>query len=173
MADECSPSGLLLANPWGLQDTHGNLWEWCEDDHAPTEDSSEADSGRRVVRGGSFNWPAPICRSASRTHILANFRKNTHGFASLVKSVLRMPSKAINPFWDLHRNLGAHPGGVDHHIGRIGVTALQCGPAGRRRVLSELRSELRKRTANLQCVPSSSGDVWLPPEPGGPHCPVC
>lgn len=93
MANESSPSGLLLPNAWGLHDMHGNLWEWCEDVHALDQNSSDTDSKRRVVRGGSFIWSASVCRSASRTHYFGYYRKNTHGFR--VAREVRAPDSTL------------------------------------------------------------------------------
>jgi hypothetical protein len=59
------PVGRKQANPWGLFDMHGNVWEWVQDcwhdnyDRAPT-DGSAWETGEcpfRVVRGGSFFLP--------------------------------------------------------------------------------------------------------------------
>lgn len=54
--------GGLQANPFGLQDVHGNLWEWVEDCYAPTpnpgpagEASQAGDCSYRVQRGGAWN----------------------------------------------------------------------------------------------------------------------
>jgi formylglycine-generating enzyme required for sulfatase activity len=62
--------GLLAANPWGLHDVHGNVWEWCHDwsvDYdGDTTDPWGADGTDRVYRGGSWaNTPGPL-RSANR-----------------------------------------------------------------------------------------------------------
>ena len=66
----------LPANPWGLYEMHGNVFEWCEDawqekiPATPVKDplpaGTEADQGRRVVRGGSWNGSGRYCRSAVR-----------------------------------------------------------------------------------------------------------
>jgi uncharacterized protein (TIGR02996 family) len=66
--------GTYPPNPFGLFDTHGNLWEWCSDFYtskyyreSPVEDpTGPSEVGRRVLRGGSWHSDAPWCRSAYR-----------------------------------------------------------------------------------------------------------
>ena len=64
-------------NTWGLYDIHGNAAEWCIDGYGPYTASDKpvdaaADWVRtdkpdpRVVRGGSWEFPAAECRSAAR-----------------------------------------------------------------------------------------------------------
>ena len=62
----------LEANRWGVYDVHGNVLEWCEDWYgeygtAPQWDPrGPAYGSSRVVRGGSWDDPARLCRSAYR-----------------------------------------------------------------------------------------------------------
>jgi len=65
-----------VANAFGLYDMHGLVWEWCADPWhnnyhgAPTDSSVWEEGGdiyRRVLRGGSWNFGAELCRSASRS----------------------------------------------------------------------------------------------------------
>ncbi|MBI3295436.1 MAG: SUMF1/EgtB/PvdO family nonheme iron enzyme [Deltaproteobacteria bacterium] len=68
------------ANPLGLRDMHGNVWEWVEDafqgdlgTKAVTDPRIEAGSNR-VIRGGNWNDLAQVLRSAVRNRFSAGNR---------------------------------------------------------------------------------------------------
>jgi len=76
--DTSKPVGLKKANPWGLRDTHGNVYEWCWDwyeNHWNFPGSVTDYNGphfhygpspRRVIRGGDWDSTARYCRSGVR-----------------------------------------------------------------------------------------------------------
>lgn len=88
---QTTPVGMFPANAWGLQDMHGNVWEWCLDpwydsyQGAPRDDSAWLNSMKpinkaatkggsansserepRLLRGGSWFIVPGLCGSASR-----------------------------------------------------------------------------------------------------------
>lgn len=61
------PVAELPANPWGLYDVHGNVWQWCHDRWSDESSVGEPFcAGARVLRGGSYGIVAGGCRSAVR-----------------------------------------------------------------------------------------------------------
>ena len=81
--------GEFAANPWGIYQVHGNVWEWCEDvwhddyNDAPSNGSAwlqDGDADRRVVRGGSWNYDPAALRSAFRGRAEPGDRSSKLGF---------------------------------------------------------------------------------------------
>ena len=82
------PVGQKKANPWGLFDVYGNVWEWVQDrdhanyDGAPDDGSAWESTGGRhhIVRGGSWDDPAKFCRSSSRPQYYPAEKSLRYGF---------------------------------------------------------------------------------------------
>jgi formylglycine-generating enzyme required for sulfatase activity/proteasome lid subunit RPN8/RPN11 len=92
--DRVHPVATREPNRLGLFDLHGNVWEWCLDDYSqdfyhrapqvgPVNVAGlrEATSAtEKVVRGGSMNGLAEMCRTRYRFHETATFSAADLGF---------------------------------------------------------------------------------------------
>jgi len=80
--------GTKRANPWGLHDLHGNLWEYCNDRFDPhyykdspmTDPQGPRAGSSRVIRGGGWRSPARYCQSASRYDFSPGYQSVNIGF---------------------------------------------------------------------------------------------
>jgi formylglycine-generating enzyme required for sulfatase activity len=93
--EQTTPVLSFPANPWGLQDMHGNVWEWCLDhwhgnyEGAPIDGSAwlhqnpDESGARRLLRGGSWSRNPGGCRSAVRNRNTPNLANGRVGFRVL------------------------------------------------------------------------------------------
>ncbi len=86
---QTQPVGQKQPNPYGLYDITGNVWEWLQDgwhdnyEGAPDNGlawETEGDSGRRLLRGGSWNYEADGLCSAFRYWGGTGYRFGLIGF---------------------------------------------------------------------------------------------
>lgn len=95
-AGRTHPVGEKQANPWGLHDMHGNVWEWVNDWYegnyyarSTLKVPQGPSSGRiRVNRGGSWYGDRRSCRSANRGRCSPDSRSCLLGFRLARVSIL-------------------------------------------------------------------------------------
>jgi formylglycine-generating enzyme len=84
-----SPVGSFGANPFGLHDVLGNVWEWMQDHwhdnykNAPdggAASTTGGSEGLRVVRGGSWYYDPWVVRAGSRIWLHTGDRGTDTGF---------------------------------------------------------------------------------------------
>jgi formylglycine-generating enzyme required for sulfatase activity len=93
---QTSVVGGYQANPWGLFDTHGNVWEWCLDSWdgvTPYNPSAVSDpymtiGAARLLRGGSWLDSAFFCRSAVRGVLVPATVRSWIGFRVTLAPIL-------------------------------------------------------------------------------------
>jgi formylglycine-generating enzyme required for sulfatase activity len=98
------PVGEKLPNAWGLYDVHGNVWEWCQDWYDEFTKASITNpvgpprGTDRVIRGGSWSFPARYLRSACRGRNAPGDRYVDLGFRLLSSALVAEPSeRAMEP----------------------------------------------------------------------------
>ncbi|BBP98612.1 hypothetical protein BSFA1_37410 [Burkholderia sp. SFA1] len=83
-----TPVGSFAANPYGLYDMNGSVWEWVADCWHSSYKNAPAD-GRawddpscsvRVIRGGSWREGATYMQSATRFKYSSSVRQSQNGF---------------------------------------------------------------------------------------------
>ncbi len=87
--------GLLPANPFGLHDIHGNVWEWCHDwsdakwyERSPSDNpTGPGVSSLRVFRGGGWSGMPASSRSSYRNRSTPLYRHDNRGFRPALSSV--------------------------------------------------------------------------------------
>jgi formylglycine-generating enzyme required for sulfatase activity len=94
------PVGALKANPWGLYDMHGYLWEFVGDAWHGAYAGAPADGSAwdekhgdvpRVIRGGSWRDPHPLLTSSTRWPVPDHARSDAIGFRCV-----KAPSRATS-----------------------------------------------------------------------------
>jgi hypothetical protein len=87
------PVGTKKPNAWGIHDGHGSVWEWCSDWYdgeyakGPLTDPVGPSRGSyRTSRGGSWNFTAANCGSASRDWYSPEIRFDGLGFRLTLSS---------------------------------------------------------------------------------------
>jgi formylglycine-generating enzyme required for sulfatase activity len=87
--------GQKQPNAWGLYDTHGNAWEWVQDQYdalyyagSPTADPKGPPTGQyRVLRGGSGFSDARNARVSVRRFVGASPNTDYYGFRAVREAI--------------------------------------------------------------------------------------
>lgn len=108
--------GKTPANPWGLDDMHGNVEEWCQDTYGPYPAGPQTDpvgcaaGEMKVTRGGSHNTLVEYLRSANRAGTLPEDKHWLIGFRVVQGELPNGAPLAAGepPLWARHVSQARH-----------------------------------------------------------------
>lgn len=108
--DRTHPAGQLEANPFGLLDIHGNVWEWVQEWWEPTyygqfqqttaiDPAGPSSAGTlRLIRGGHYRYPGFVCKATHRHSAYPTSRHRYVGFrVALTVDAVKQASKMREP----------------------------------------------------------------------------
>ena len=136
-----SPIGRRKANPWGLYDMHGSLYEWVMDWYGPYDEKQKTDpvgpaeGAERVMRGGSYASmkvdddateaeKLRRVRSASRSRLPQDFELPIVGMRLALApaaGAAEYESRKDHKEYDFHYDI-RYPGRLRSDVGRDKVT---------------------------------------------------
>ena len=94
--------GAYRANPFGLHDVIGNVWEWCTDGYDSYRNSAQVDpvapstgAPTCVIRGGGYTDTASLTRSAERDGNTPEIQRNMVGLRPARAS--RLSASRLHP----------------------------------------------------------------------------
>ena len=114
---QTAPVGSFDANPFGLYDMYGNVWEWVQDCYKPNYDETPLDGspvtiencGIHIVRGGSWNNAPVDLRASVRMSMGSDYRISV-GFRvarAIVREDAHVPDFVMPTHTDLSTRTGA------------------------------------------------------------------
>jgi formylglycine-generating enzyme required for sulfatase activity len=93
--EKTTPVASFGPNAWGLHDMHGNVHEWCQDwydawyygkgpERDPPGGPQSSDWSAKILRGGSWEDPPWVCRSAARHRDYPGYGDDFYGLRPVV-----------------------------------------------------------------------------------------